>query len=81
MFCVGDLVLGFKARVFRSVDDECFSSRIRFMLMDAIDLRLNNWVPRQKTLAMTSLSAVQEQAQKVESPFSRNSRPLFSLCE
>ncbi|WFD28557.1 hypothetical protein MNAN1_003570 [Malassezia nana] len=58
---------------FKRIDDilqsPALSSRMRFMLMDVVDLRENNWVPRHdtsapKTIAEIHAEAAKEQQQK-----------------
>lgn len=44
--------------------DKSLSSRIRFMLLDCIELRQNNWVPRIKTAKAKTIKEVHEDAEK-----------------
>lgn len=51
------------------VSEKKTSSRVRFMLQDAIELRENNWVPRRaennpKTIQQIHLEAAQEEKER-----------------
>ena len=65
---------------FKRIDDilksPALASRMRFMLMDVVDLRNNNWVPRHdqsapKTIGEIHAEAAQQQQQKEAEKFSR----------
>lgn len=44
-------------------DHKALSSRIRFMVMDVIDLRRNKWVPRTGNIGPTSIAQVHKEAE------------------
>jgi len=66
---------------FKRIDDilksPALSSRMRFMLMDVVDLRNDNWVPRHdqsapKTIAEIHAEAAKQQQQKESEKFTRH---------
>ncbi|PKI85858.1 hypothetical protein MVES1_000199 [Malassezia vespertilionis] len=70
---------------FKRIDDilasPTISSRMRFMLLDVIDLRSNNWVPRHdttapKTIAEIHADAAKQQQRKETEKFSRHDNPI-----
>lgn len=57
--------------------DRPCSRRLRFLIMDVIDLRRNRWVPRRKVAQPAKIAEVREEAQKEEerkSAFGRRGR-------